>query len=211
MSAAKKKTTSAHDTMILTIITIVAGLLLGLVHAVTAGPIAVQKEATKNATMQAVFADAANFEEVTDYDADALAAALLENGLTKTQVKGIYKAFAENADELGYVVDALSKEGYGGEVEIMAGVRKAEGSYTVNNISFLALSETAGMGMKAKDADFLNQFIDLDGNQLVKYALSGKSASNEVDVISGCTVTTNAVVKALNAALTAAYSVEGGE
>ena len=56
---------------------------------------------------------------------------------------------------LGYVVDVTNTEGYGGDIELMAGIT-SDG--TINGIQFLSISETAGMGMKAKDADFMDQF-----------------------------------------------------
>lgn len=43
----KKETSLGHDIVIITLITLVAGLLLGVVHTVTAGPIARQEEKTR--------------------------------------------------------------------------------------------------------------------------------------------------------------------
>ena len=51
----KKETSLGHDIIIITLITLVAGLLLGLVHTVTAGPIAAQEENTRIETQKAVF------------------------------------------------------------------------------------------------------------------------------------------------------------
>ena len=53
------------DTLALTVITLVSGLLLGLVNDITAGPIASQQAKEKEAAYKAVFADAASFETVT--------------------------------------------------------------------------------------------------------------------------------------------------
>ena len=36
----KKETSIGHDIVVITIITLIAGLLLGLIHSITAGPIA---------------------------------------------------------------------------------------------------------------------------------------------------------------------------
>ena len=52
------------DTLALTVITLVSGLLLGLVNDITAGPIASQQAKEKEEVYKAVFADAASFETV---------------------------------------------------------------------------------------------------------------------------------------------------
>ena len=67
------------DTLALTVITLVSGLLLGLVNDITAGPIASQQAKEKEEAYKAVFADAASFETVTSgEDTD------LENYLDET-------------------------------------------------------------------------------------------------------------------------------
>ncbi|MEE1115208.1 MAG: FMN-binding protein [Eubacterium sp.] len=208
----KKQTSLVHDTIIITVITLAAGILLGLVHGITAGPIAAQQAATKAASQKAVFADAESFEAVADWDADSFAQNLLDAGLDQTTVNGVDIAKDGSGNTLGYVVDASNNEGYGGEVEVMVGVAIAEdGTYTVNGISFLTLSETAGMGMKAADPTFKDQFNGLatGDTKQIEYTKTGKSADNQIDAISGATVTTNAVTKAVNGALKAAEYLEG--
>ena len=76
-------------------------------------------------------------------------------------------------------------------------------------ISFLALTETAGMGMRAKEESFLEQFSGkmIGAGQMLGYTKSGAPADNEIDAISGCTITTSAVTKDVNAALTAVRTV----
>ena len=51
------------DTLSITVITLVAGLALGIVQDITAGPIAQQQEKAKQEAYQAVFEDADSFEE----------------------------------------------------------------------------------------------------------------------------------------------------
>ena len=53
-----KKNTILKDTLILTVITLISGLLLGLVYQITIDPIAEQKEKEKQEAYMAVFADA---------------------------------------------------------------------------------------------------------------------------------------------------------
>ena len=58
------------DTIAITVITLVAGLALGVVQDITADPIAKQEAQAKQDAYKAVFADADSFETV-DVDADA--------------------------------------------------------------------------------------------------------------------------------------------
>ena len=51
------------NTAILTVITLVAGILLGLVYDITKEPIALAKEKAKNEAYQAVMKDADTFEQ----------------------------------------------------------------------------------------------------------------------------------------------------
>ena len=67
------------DTIAITVITLVAGLALGVVQDITADPIAKQEAQAKQDAYKAVFADADSFETV-DVDADAMQSYLDENG-----------------------------------------------------------------------------------------------------------------------------------
>ena len=208
----KKETSLGHDIIVITVITLIAGLLLGLVHTITAGPIAAQEEKTRIETQKAVFPSAETFEAVEGIDADeALIQAVADAGLTKTAVNAVDVALDGSGNQLGYVVTSMNKEGYGGEIKIMTGIDTSGEDLSINSIAFLTLAETAGMGMKADLPDFKDQFIDLvPGDEMIAYTKTGKTAPNEIDAISGSTVTTSAVTKAANAALVAARYLEGG-
>lgn len=208
----KKETSLGHDIVIITLITLVAGLLLGLVHTVTAGPIKATEEKTRIETQKEVFSDAVSFEAMEGIEEDAgLIKAIEDAGLTKTSVEAVDTALDADGNKLGYVITAMNKEGYGGEIKLMAGISTKDGELKVNSIAFLTLAETAGMGMKADQPEFKEQFVALaPGEEIIVYTKSGKSAPNEIDAISGSTVTTSAVTKAVNAALTAVRYLEGG-
>lgn len=207
----KKETGVVHDTIVLTIITLVAGLVLGGVHEITAGPIAATEKATQEAAEKEVFPDADSFDTVDSFDSDSFSTVLEADGLDHTTVNAVYSAKDSSGNILGYVVDSTNSEGYGGDIEIMTGITEADDGLTINGISFLSISETAGMGMKAQDDDFKNQFknMALGSETSISYTKNGKSAANEIDAISGCTITTNAVTKAVNGALAAVESIEG--
>ncbi len=206
-----KNASLVHNCVVLTVITLAAGCILGGVHYITAGPIAAQKKATSDAAMKEVFADAASFEEIEWDSKDSdFADVLTEAGLDQTNVYSVSKALDASGNQLGYVVDAGNNEGYGGEVELMVGIGADDAGMIINGISFLNLEETAGMGSKAEEPAFKDQFdgITLGDEAAIKYVKNGKSASNEIDAISGCTITTNAVTKAVNGALSAANTLK---
>ncbi len=200
----KKQTSLAHDIIILTIITVVAGILLGIVHDVTAAPIAAQEAKALAEGQTAVFATAASFEtaDITD---EELAQIVSDAGLSKTEISSIYLALDASGEKLGYVVDSTNSEGYGGDIQILTGITVADGTYTINSIQFMSISETAGMGMKAKDPDFKDQFNDLQADAVT---VTGDADATAVDAISGATITSKAVAKAVNAALAAAQYME---
>ena len=99
---------------------------------------------------------------------------------------------------MGYVVSVTNSDGFDGNITLALGLN-AEG--VMNGISFTELHETAGMGMRANDDEFRSQF---EGRHLYPLRLtkSGEaSAPEEIDAISGASVTSNAVINAVNAGL----------
>ena len=79
------------DTLALTVITLVSGLLLGLVNDITAGPIASQQAKEKEEAYKAVFADAASFETVTSGEDTDLESYLDENGYKAQNIDEVHR------------------------------------------------------------------------------------------------------------------------
>ncbi len=99
----------------------------------------------------------------------------------------------------GYVVSAVCAEGYGGDIEVMVGITAEE---KVSQVKIMSMSETPGLGAKAETPEFTNQYRGhLRGISVVK---NGGTSDNQIAAISGATVTSKAVTKAVNAALEAA-------
>lgn len=193
-----------RDSLILFAITLIAGLLLGGVYAITKNPIAKTQEDKKNEAYQAVFTDAAEFTEVTDAaDAQQI---LADAGYTKDRIDEVKAAMDTDGNILGYVMTITSSEAYGGELQLAMGIRM---DGTVNGISFLSLSETIGLGMEAKKPEFQEQFAGKQVEQFV-YSKTGAAADNEIDALSGATITTNAVTNAVNAGICYAGSLGAG-
>ena len=100
-----------------------------------------------------------------------------------TAIKSVYKA------ENGYVIESTAY-GYNGDVVLMVGVSN-EG--TVTGLVVRDLSETKGLGAKAlTDTEFLSQYLETAGDAEI---------GNNVDAMTGATVTSKAVTRAVNSAV----------
>ncbi len=191
------------DACILFAITLVAGILLGAVYDITKTPIANQNEKAKQEAYRAVMADADKFEEIDGFSASDGATSYLAKGDEDYSADEITEVVAGVKDNkiIGFVVTVVAGDGYGGDIKFSVGV-KADGTYS--GTSILSISETAGLGMRAKtDPTFLGQ---LEGKKVSKFNVvkdgTGSSADDKVDAIGGSTITSKAVVKGVNAALT---------
>ena len=194
------------NTLILTVITVVSGLLLGLVYDITKEPIAIAHENTRQEAFRSVLPDAASFEEYEGYDAEKAGALLVENGYDPDEISDAVTGKDAGGEIVGYVVNVISHEGYAGDIEISVGIA-SDG--TVTGIEMLSISETAGLGMKAAEADFKDQFKDKKVEKFT-YTKSGESGDDMIDAISGATITTNAVTNAVDAALVYYQNELGG-
>lgn len=186
---------SIKNTISLMIITLIAGLLLGVVYEITKEPIAAEQQRAKEEAYKKVFAQADSFENV-DLDVDKVKTELENNGYAVT-VNEAMRVYDKSGNAIGYVLTMTDHEGYGGDIQFAMGV-KTDG--TVNGISFLSIKETAGLGMKAAEEDFMKQFENKKVESF-HYTKNGATADGEVDAISGATITTSAVVNGVNAGL----------
>ena len=193
------------DTAVLLVITLVAGFLLGLVYDITLEPIAHQEELANAKACQEVFSDATDFTDVQT-DLDTLNQNLKENGLDYVTVDAVMEASDDSGQMLGYVLTVTDSEGYGGDIQLSMWVRM---DGTLNGISILSISETAGLGMNADTDAFKGQFADKNVEQFT-YTKNGASADNEIDAISGATITTNAVTNGVNDGLLTFQYLKGG-
>ena len=202
-----KKNTILKDAMILTVITLIAGGLLGLVYEVTKKPIANQQEKAKQEAYKVVFEDADTFEVCVEAEDADLASALKEQGFEAQKINEIMEAKDASGETLGYAVNVTTSEGYGGDITFSMGVQ-LDG--TLNGISILSISETAGLGMNATKDEFKNQFSDKNA-EAFEVTKAGASADNEINAISGATITSKAVTGGVNAGICAFNYVKEGE
>ena len=193
------------NTLILTAITVVSGLLLGVVYDITKEPIAQAQENTKQEAYRTVLSDASEFETV-EFDADAAASLLSENGYTSDVITEIAEGMDAGGATVGYVISVQSSEAYDGALSLSVGIA-SDG--TVKGIEMLEISETAGLGMKADEAEFKDQFKDKNVQKFT-YTKTGEDGDDKIDAISGATITTNAVTNAVDYALVYFQNELGG-
>jgi len=179
------------------IICLITTLCLAVVNSVTKDTIAERAQLEAEEQRRLVLSEADSFEKLED------AAGNDESGL----IQEAYAAY--NAQELiGYVFSAAPK-GYGGEIAVTVGVgidKKITGVRVGNN------SETPGLGSKAANKEFTAQFQGKDISSDIVVVTRPVSNDNEIQAVSGATISTNAVTRAVQASAALAEKLlEGGE
>lgn len=197
------------DALALTLITLVAGVTLGGVYEITKDPIAKQEAQAKAEAYEQVFTDAAAFEavEMDDTLTKTIRDQLDQEGYKAQSIEEVMRAEDQSGETLGYAFTVVTSEGYGGDIQFCMGVQN---DGTLNGISILSIGETAGLGMNADTPAFKDQFV---GKQVEKlqYTKNGATQDDEINAISGATVTTNAMTNGVNAGLCAFRVMEGGD
>jgi len=176
----------------LTLIAAIAGVALSGVFSVTKDKIEEQEIFKQSVAYREVC------PEATSFSYNDKAQEILGDEGTETDGATIYACYVgknDQGDLVGYALSVGAK-GFGGQV-IMALGLTPEGNIT--GINFTELKETAGLGMKADEPEFKSQFpgksVSID---LVKGA---PQDDNDISAITGATVTSTAVHKAVNAGL----------
>ena len=195
---AASKSGFMKDALVLFAITLVSGLCLGFVYDLTKEPIAQATIDKNNRTYQEVLASASAFAEV-DGSAEKIAELAASGELSAfggVAIESVLEGTDAGGAVVGYVINSLSNDSYGGAVKISVGF-DADG--TITGVGIREINDTPGLGLKAKDAAFKDQYIGKNEESLVVTKM-GASASNEIDAISGATITSNATTNAVNAA-----------
>ncbi len=182
----------------LCIITLVAGAALSGVYALTKDTIAAQKLAKEQESYKAVCIAAEEF--VSDEAIDAAVAAL-GGGIYGTDFEKSYinKVMVGKAggETVGYVISATSGDGFDGDIVMSIGL---DLNGIVTGIEFTEISETAGMGMLVTEAAFKDQYLGDDVDSFVVNKAGGSTEPNQIDSVSGATISSRAVTNAVNAA-----------
>lgn len=195
-----------HDALILTAFTLVLGFVLGLVYDITKEPIAAADAKTAQAAYQKVFADAGSFEAYESFDKDAAASLMEENGYAD-EITDVQVAKDGSGAPMGYVITVTAKDGSQANITFSVGITN---DGIVNGYSITSISETPGLGDKAKNEEFSSQF---EGKQAENLSVvkSAPASETEIEAISGATITSKAMTNGVNACITYFRNVlEGG-
>lgn len=193
------------NAMILFAITLVSGLALGFAYELTKEPIAVAEENRKQNAYKEVIADADSFTEYSDFDADTAAKCVSDAGISNCTIDEVVTGMA-GSDVKGYIITVTDGEGYNGDIQFTVGVG-TDGK--ILGISFLSISESPGLGMTAKDdPSWKEQYYNKDVSSFT-VVKSSSSADDEINAISGATISSKAITNGVNAAL-AYYNTELG-
>lgn len=202
MTEAKKKSSGASIArLVLTLfaITFVVALLLGAVNLLTEDRIAALAAETKQESMIEVMGDdvsnpAYTYEEYTISDLSA-------QGELSGNDAGVSEAYIvtdSSGNTVGYCL-VTGANGFNGNISVMVGVG-TDGATT--GIVILDQDETAGMGAKCVEPEFRDQFIGtVAGFQCVTQSQKQDGDGN-IQAITGSTITSKAVTRAVNYALT---------
>lgn len=172
---------------ILLIITGICSGLVGFVSEVTKEPIAQQEAQTKALAMQEVLPSAQRFEELEGNE----------------EIIEVYMGIQED-QVAGYAMKVAPK-GYGGTIEIMVGITR---DGVVDGVKILTHSETPGLGANAADPSFTDQFRAKD--KALKVVKGVSNADDEISAITGATITSDAIAKGVNAAISYVQNEGGG-
>lgn len=96
----------------------------------------------------------------------------------------------------GYIYQARAR-GYGDNIELLVGINHPEG--TIGGVNILNQNETPGLGAHCRDAAFTDQFRGLRTD--VPLAVTKTKRSGDIQAITSATITSKAVVRAVNAVL----------
>ena len=183
---------------ILFLITLIAGLSLGFVYEVTTDARAYQKELKIQKTCKEAFAGAESFEEIGVVASEEVALKASEYGVS---FDTLYQAKNAQGNVIGFIISVISGEGYGGDIGLYVGIQM---DGTIKGVSILEIDETVGLGMEAGNV-LTPQYAGKTVKEFT-YTKTGATQDNEVDAISGATVTTKAINNAVNMALNMFYT-----
>lgn len=174
--------------VVLMLISGLASGTLALVDSFTAPRIAAAKEAALQQALTEVLPGAVKFDEDP-----RLLAQSKEAERSFEAVTAFYQAAAADGAPAGVVV-TVAPAGYGGPVTAMIGVG-ADGE--VKAVRILSQTETPGLGTKVAKEEFLRAFSGAKTDETLAVDKDG----GRIAAVTGATISSRAVTKAVNIAL----------
>lgn len=169
---------------ILLIITAIAGLLLGFANDLTKEAIKENSKISKE-----------DLREILPI-ADSIKDMTIEIN-EEEAVKEVYEAVKGN-ELVGYILKVNSK-GFHGPIDFVIAISKED---KISGVKVLSHSETPGLGAKISEDKFTSRFKDKPANKYLEIIKISPSNDNQVEAVSGATVSSTASGKAVNEAIT---------
>ncbi|MDK2866775.1 MAG: H+/Na+-translocating ferredoxin:NAD+ oxidoreductase subunit [Clostridiales bacterium] len=183
--------------LILFIISAVAAFALAMTNEVTKDKIAEQRQMANELAKKEVLATASSFEDVTGDDLAAIVAKF-------APVVEVYKGLDDSGNVVGYVFKS-TPNGFGGSVEVVTGI-DSEG--TLSGVRIGNHNETPGLGAKATDPSFYEQYAGMSTDTPIGVAKSNPTET-DIQAITGATISSRGVTSGVNASIDAFHSING--
>ena len=174
----KKDMKKTNPIVVLFVVTVVAGLLVGIANHITLPQILLHAEGALQGNLGVIFPQASEFEDKE----------ILDDSNTR-----VYIAI-RGSDVLGYVLITYGR-GYEGAVQVFTGMNH---DGTILQVVVGEHSETPGLGTRIEHPDFLDQFVGMTGPIRAVFTEPG---DGEIANIAGVTISADAVVIGVNNAL----------
>lgn len=196
---AKQKSTLIKDALALFLITLISGLALSYIYELTKAPIEAQAVIKQEKANKAVYAEAASFEKDESLmdKAAAIDLTVYDSEYSGIAIDEISKALDTAGNLIGYDITVTTKQGYKDLITLVFGY-SLDGE--INGVQIMSINETAGLGMNAAKAEWLGQFMNKKADKFT-VTKTGAGAADQIDAISGATITSKAVTNAINAGI----------
>ena len=197
--AKKMKQSMMKDALILCMISLIAALALGFVNELTKDRIAMLEAQAKAEAYREVFPDAveiieASGNETLEKAMEEAPAILTAGGFSNVTMNEVCLVNDASGNHIGYVASVTLKA-----YDVMTLTFGYTVDGTCTGLAFLSIKETPGIGMKADEPAFKDQFAGNTADKLV--SVKSGAGAGEINAISGATFTTDGVIKGVNAGI----------
>lgn len=196
----KEKAGIPKPAIILCVITLIAGVALSGVYALTKDAIEEQKLIAEAESYRAVCPEAEEFasDETLDEIVKALGESVYGTDFGKVHINKAIVGKNAAGEVVGYVIRVTTRDGFDGDISLSVGFG-LDG--TVLGVEFTEINETAGMGMLCAEPEFKDQFKGTLVDRFILNKAGGSTAPEEIDSVSGASISSGAIVNAVNAAM----------
>lgn len=178
-------------TVSLFVICLVVASALAFTNAVTATKIAENEALSQQESMTVVCPDATSFETLLESDDGT-----------------VFVGKNDKGEIAGYAVSTLSS-GYGGQIKVMTGI--ATDGTIINIDVYYNDDETPGLGKNTSNESFTSRFIGLVTSDKIVVDKDYAGEGQKVDAVTSSTISSRAVIDAVNKATNLYNTQVGGE